>query len=71
MENENKNVTQLSVLDVSEAPTLESLEQKYINMVLEKTGGNKPQAAKILGVSVKTIYNKLNSYQVPTNTSTP
>lgn len=50
-------------LDVTGLPTMEELERKYLNLVLEKTGGNKVQAAKILGVSVKTIYNKLDSYR--------
>jgi len=62
MENESKE--QVS-LDVTDMPTLEQLEQRYINLALQKSGGNKIQAAKLLGVSVKTIYNKLNSYTAP------
>jgi DNA-binding NtrC family response regulator len=52
-------------LDVTGLPTLEQVEQRYLTLVLQKAGGNKVQAAKLLGVSVKTIYNKLNSYAVP------
>jgi DNA-binding NtrC family response regulator len=67
MENQNKGTTQ--VLDISQMPTLKTLEQLYINLVLEKTNGNKAETAKILGLSVKTIYNKLDSYKAePTNT---
>lgn len=41
-------------------PTLHDVEMKYIEFVLAKHGGDKPAAAKELGVSLKTIYNKLN-----------
>jgi DNA-binding NtrC family response regulator len=44
-------------------PTMQEVERQYLNLVLKQTGGNKVQAAKILGVSVKTIYNKLDSYR--------
>ena len=32
-----------------------------INQALERHEGNKPEAAKELGVSLKTLYNKLNN----------
>lgn len=54
---------QPTVIDVSSLPTLQELERQYLNLVLSKTSGNKPQAAKILGVSVKTVYNKLDVYK--------
>ncbi|MFW5973247.1 MAG: sigma-54-dependent transcriptional regulator [Bacteroidota bacterium] len=38
---------------------LEVIETDYIQYVLEATGGNKRQAAKILGVSRRTLYRKL------------
>jgi DNA-binding NtrC family response regulator len=50
-------------LNVTAFPTMEELERQYLNLVLEKTGGNKVQTAKILGFSVKTIYNKLAGYE--------
>lgn len=40
--------------------TLRELEMEAIHDALERTGGNKPQAAEQLGVSLKTLYNKLN-----------
>lgn len=43
--------------------TLHELEMKYIVRVLEQNDGNKPETAKQLGISLKTLYNKLNSMQ--------
>jgi two-component system response regulator FlrC len=40
--------------------TLRDAERFLILATLEKTGGNKTRAAKILGVSVRTLWNKLN-----------
>ncbi len=51
------------VLDVTALPTMEELERQYLNLVLAQTGGNKVKTAKILGFSVKTIYNKLDGYK--------
>jgi DNA-binding protein Fis len=52
-------------LDISGLPTLATLEKAYLDIVLKKTMGNKVEAAKILGVSVKTIYNKLDLEKPP------
>jgi DNA-binding NtrC family response regulator len=38
---------------------LHALEKEYIKKVLEKTGGNKYQAAHALGIDRKTLYRKL------------
>jgi DNA-binding NtrC family response regulator len=42
--------------------TLSQLEKLYVLDTLKKTNGNKTKAAELLGVSLKTIYNKLASY---------
>jgi DNA-binding NtrC family response regulator len=39
--------------------TLEEMERRHIERVLEITAGNRPRAAKILGINVSTIYRKL------------
>ncbi|MEZ4391773.1 MAG: sigma-54 dependent transcriptional regulator [Polyangiales bacterium] len=39
-------------------PSLRDLERAYIRRVLEKTGGNKGRAAKILGLDRRTLYRK-------------
>lgn len=41
---------------------LSQVEQDHILHVLEATGGNKAQAARILGLDRKTLYRKLESY---------
>ena len=42
--------------------TLDELERRHINRVLKVTGGNRPKAAKILGVNVTTVYRKMEKY---------
>jgi Nif-specific regulatory protein len=44
--------------------TLEALEKKHICRSLEHLGGNKTRTAKMLGITVKTLYNKLHSYNM-------
>jgi DNA-binding NtrC family response regulator len=44
--------------------TLDQLEKRHIKRVLEVTGGNRPKAAKILGVNVTTVYRKLEKYNL-------
>ena len=39
--------------------SLEELEHSYIQRILEKMGGNKYQAAQVLGIDRKTLYRKL------------
>ncbi|MEE9231966.1 MAG: sigma-54 dependent transcriptional regulator [Nitrospirales bacterium] len=39
--------------------SLEELERSYIQRILEKMGGNKYQAAQVLGIDRKTLYRKL------------
>jgi DNA-binding NtrC family response regulator len=44
-------------------PTLRDIEMSYIQAVLEKHNGNKPAASRELGISLKTLYNKINQLQ--------
>jgi DNA-binding NtrC family response regulator len=44
-------------------PTLRDIEMKYIQTILEKHQGNKPAASRELGISLKTLYNKINQLQ--------
>ena len=43
---------------VSDWPTLEQIETRYINTVLNKVGGKKEQAAQILGINRRTLYRR-------------
>ncbi len=45
--------------------TLKELQRRYIVKIIQKNGGNKKAAARDLGVSLKTIYNKLNYKAAP------
>ncbi len=44
--------------------SMKEIERLHIQGVLKSTGGSKPQAAKILGISLKTLYTKINQYQI-------
>lgn len=41
---------------------LAEVEKRHILRVLSSTGGNKTQAARVLGIDTKTLYNKLKAY---------
>jgi len=43
--------------------TLKEMERKMIFHTLDQTGGNRTHAADILGISVRTLRNKLNEYR--------
>ncbi len=47
--------------------TLEGLERNHILKVLEETGGNVAQTAKVLGIHRMTLYNKLKKYSIEVN----
>ncbi len=42
---------------------LEEIERQMILRTLDKTGNNKTRAAEMLGISLKTLHNKLNAYR--------
>jgi DNA-binding NtrC family response regulator len=46
-----------------EKRTLRAIEMEHILRTLEKNKGHKPQTAQELGISLKTLYNKLNSLE--------
>jgi len=45
--------------------SLEVMERRLLEMTLEATGGNRSRAAGLLGVSLRTVRNKIRSYGLP------
>jgi DNA-binding NtrC family response regulator len=59
---EDKKNTRNGAAQTFQEMTLEELERRYICSTLEYLGGNKTKTAKTLGITVKTLYNKLHNY---------
>ena len=55
----------VDVEDPAEMPTLDELERRYIARVLRALGGNKTQAAKVLGLDRRTLYRRLEKHGIP------
>ena len=49
---------------LSPGTTVEEAERRLIMMTLEHTRDNKTRAAEILGISLKTLHNKLNKLRL-------
>lgn len=47
-----------------ELVSLDEVEKRYILHVFETTGSNKTLTARILGVDRKTVYRKLQTYNI-------
>ncbi len=56
-------LSSVEMLD-EEDMTLENMERVMIRKLLENFDGNKPQVAEKLGVSLKTLYNKIRKYEL-------
>jgi DNA-binding NtrC family response regulator len=52
-----------SAFEIKLGASLDEVERELIQRTIEFSGGNKSRAAEILGVSVKTLYNRLERYQ--------
>lgn len=55
---EQNSVEQFFGQATSDMPTLLDLEKRYMQLVLEKTGGKKEKASQILGINRRTLYRK-------------
>ncbi|MBI3582006.1 MAG: sigma 54-interacting transcriptional regulator [Nitrospinae bacterium] len=49
---------------LAEGLTMEEMERRLIFGTLEKTGNNRTRAAEMLGISIRTLRNKLNAYKI-------
>jgi DNA-binding NtrC family response regulator len=47
---------------ITDFPTLIQLEERYMQLVLQKTAGRKDKAAQILGINRRTLYRKEREY---------
>lgn len=52
-----------TVTECDRLPALEDVENEYVRHVLESTNGNKREAARILGISRRTLYRRLDSQE--------
>jgi DNA-binding NtrC family response regulator len=58
---ESKNV--MPTVKSQDLVSLAEMERMHIMNVLNHTNGNKSEAAKILGITIKSVYNKLHEYE--------
>jgi DNA-binding NtrC family response regulator len=63
-ENEHRVVSKLSGIQFPVGTTVEECERELILQTLSGTNQNKTRAAELLGISLKTLHNKLNSFKV-------
>jgi len=49
--------------------SLGEMERQLVEITLVATGGNRSRAAELLGVSLRTVRNKVRSYGLPSCTS--
>jgi len=54
-----------------EIVSLAEIEKRHIFVALEKTNNNRTHAAKLLGISIRTLRNKLHEYGVASKTDEP
>lgn len=70
LDSSSKPVEYLPVLDDQTigkvGMTMEEIEKEAIQKTLRETGENKSEAAKILGIGVRTLYRKLDAYEKDT-----
>jgi two-component system response regulator HydG len=59
---QGEQIGEQPIVSIPPGMTLEALEKEAIIQTLEETGGNRTQTAQILGISRKTLQNKLKEY---------
>jgi len=62
-----KKETAVSTVTLSPGMTVDEAETRLIRLTLEHTRENKTKAAEILGISLKTLHNKLNRLKAQEN----
>ena len=61
--NTNRDEDDGKTISLRAGTSVQEMERKLIELTLEETGGNKTHAARMLGISLRTLRNKLNEYQ--------
>jgi two-component system, NtrC family, response regulator HydG len=51
-------------IDYLVGKSLEEIEKHYIALTLERAGGNREEAARLLGIGERTLYRKLKEYSI-------
>jgi DNA-binding NtrC family response regulator len=51
-------------LDAAELPTLADTERRLVAAALRRSGGNKNEAARILGIDRQRLYRKIEKYNL-------
>lgn len=60
---QRERLRQADTITLPVGTPLEEVERQMIMRTLQKTGNNKTRAAELLGISLKTLHNKLNLYR--------
>ena len=55
----NEQNEPMEALRIRPGASMEEIEETYINLILQRTNNNKTRAAEILGISVRTLHNRL------------
>lgn len=63
VEMQGVEMRRIDALRIPVGTNLANVERWMIFATLQKCGGNKTRAAALLGVSLKTLYNRLNAYR--------
>ena len=58
----NKSPSDLGGIKFPVGTTVDAMERELILQTLSATGNNKTRAADLLGISLKTLHNKLKEY---------
>ncbi len=58
-----RNVGATPLARATVGTSIAAAEQELILATLERLGGRKPEAAKVLGISLKTLYSRVNMYR--------
>jgi len=65
--NISPKIEQLADSRVAESITLQEVEKQHIEKTLQENLGNKVKTAKALGISLRSLYRKVEEYRITSN----